>query len=313
MSDNKEQVIRTAAIGSTREWSRSQIESVLYLLTGLKQERQRPLIRKSRLVQRRKAGSAKNAEMLSGKDRGPCDPGRNRTDLLLQAILEANATSAEGAMRHLSGQLISAQEAERRRIARELHDDLSQRMAILAVELQQLEYGIPKRKRVLHTCVHDLWAKAQEISAEINRLSYQLHPPKLEHLGLVAAVKGFCAEVSERQALNVEVCHPSFPAALPKDVALCAFRIVQESLDNVTRHSGARQARVVLTKTDYAVHLCVSDEGCGFDVESAGSRGGLGLLSMRERIWLVGGEFSVHSQPSRGTRISVSIPLARQA
>jgi signal transduction histidine kinase len=231
----------------------------------------------------------------------------------LQALLDVQATSTEEALRHLSGQLVSIQEAERQRIARELHDDLSQRMAILSIELQQLDQAMPKQKGKLRACLREMWVKAQEISAEINRLSYQLHPPKLEHLGLIAAVKDYCAGVSGHQGLSVEFRPQGFPAVVPKDVALCVFRVVQESLHNVIKHSGAPQALVELTKTDHEVHLRVSDQGRGFDVASAVSKGGLGLLGMRERLRLVGGELSVGSHPSHGTEISASIPLVRTA
>lgn len=313
MLANNEQVLRTTAIESPKERHRPQIESLLYLLTGLNQQRQWPVIRKSRRILRGKASNPKSAETPPAIGRGLREPGGEGVDLLLQAALDNSAANMEEALLDLSGWLISAQEVERQRIARALHDDLSQRMAILSVELQQLGQGLPKRQRALHTSIEALWAKAQEISAEINRLSYELHPSKLEHLGLVAAMKDFCAEVSERQAVNVEFRHQGFPAVLPEDVALCVFKTVQESLHNVIRHSGARKATVVLTKTDHAVHLRVTDEGCGFDVESAGSRGGLGLISMHERLRLIGGEISIRSQPSRGTQINISVPLAAHA
>lgn len=313
MLGNNEPLVRATAIESTKERPRSQIESVLCLLTGLNQQRQKPVIRKSRLTQRGKAAGSKGAETLPAIDCEPREPGEEETDPLLQALLDGSAINLEEALRDLSGQLISVQEAERQRIARELHDNLSQRMALLSIELQQLDQALPKRKSALRTCIRDMWARAQEISAEMNRLSYQLHPSKLEHVGLVAAVQDLCAEVSEHQTLKVEFRHQGFPAALPKDVALCIFRIVQESLHNVIRHSGARKALVVLTKADHTVHLCVSDGGRGFDVESTRSKGGLGLISMHERLRLVGGEFSVCSQPSRGTEVNASVPLAGQA
>jgi signal transduction histidine kinase len=313
MLGNNEQVAGITAIESPKEGHRPQIEGLLYLLTGLNQQRQWPVMRKSRRLQRGKVSSPKSAETPPAIGRRLREATGEGVDLLLQAVLDNRAANIEGALRDFSGGLISAQEAERQRIARELHDDLSQRMAILSVELEQLSQGLPKRQRALRTSIEALWAKAQEISAEINRLSYELHPSKLEHLGLVTAVKDFCAEVSAHQTLKVEFRHQGFPAVLPKDVAPCVFRIVQELLHNVIRHSGARKAMVVLTKTDHAVHLRVSDEGCGFDVESASSRGGLGLLSLRERLRLVGGELSIRSQPSHGTQITVAVPLAGHA
>jgi PAS domain S-box-containing protein len=218
----------------------------------------------------------------------------------------------EEALRDLSGRLINAQEEERKRVARELHDDLNQRMALLSIELEQLGQTIPQNQSNIRSRIRDLRTKAQEISTEIHRMSYQLHPSKLDHLGLNAALKSFCDEISESQELNIEFSHRGFPATLPNDVTLCVFRIAQESLRNVIKHSGAREARVVLEKTDEMVRLTVSDTGCGFDTESNKMKRGLGFISMRERLRLVGGEITIHSQRSRGTQINVTISLAEQ-
>jgi PAS domain S-box-containing protein len=219
----------------------------------------------------------------------------------------------EEALRELSGRLINAQEEERRRIARELHDDLNQRMALLSIELEQLGQKIPQRQSDLRKRVHDLWTKACEISMEIHRLSYQLHPSKLDHLGLATALKSFCGELSASQEFKVEFFYQGFPATLPKDITLCIFRIAQESLRNIIKHSGASEALVVLEKTDGEISLSVSDEGCGFDTGSQEMKRGLGFISMRERLRLVGGEITIHSQPSWGTQIDVSVPLTNQA
>lgn len=215
----------------------------------------------------------------------------------------------EEALRDLSGRLITAQEEERRRIARELHDDLNQRMALLSIELEQLGQKMPEKESDLRRRIQNLRTNAQEISTEIHRLSYQLHPFKLDHLGLAAALKSFCEEISASQGLKIEFHYKGFPATLPADVTLSVFRIAQESLRNVTKHSGARRAQVVLDKTDAAVRLTVSDAGGGFDTGSGTMKRGLGFISMRERLRLVGGEISIHSQPGRGTRIDVLVPL----
>lgn len=219
-------------------------------------------------------------------------------------------SGAEAALRDLGGRLIRAQEEERSRIARELHDDLSQRLALLSIELEQLSQKIPARQGDLRARIQDAWAKAQEISVEIHRISYQLHPSKLEHLGLASAVKSCCDELSARHGVRITFRDRGVPAALPKDVALCVFRIAQEALRNVVRHSGAPEARVVLGMAGRAVHLCVSDSGAGFDVEAAAQKKGLGLVSMTERLRLVGGELTIRSRPSRGTQIDALVPLA---
>lgn len=215
----------------------------------------------------------------------------------------------EEALVSLSGRLINAQEEERKRIARELHDDLNQRMALLSIELEQLGQRIQK-PRNLRSLVQNLQTRAKEISAEIHRLSYRLHPSKLDHLGLAAAVASLCEELSQGRGLKIEFRQKGLPAAVPKDVSLCVFRIAQESLRNSIRHSGARRARVVLEKAEGALRLSVSDDGCGFDAESDALKRGLGFTSIKERLRLVGGEARIYSRPAAGTRIEISVPLA---
>jgi signal transduction histidine kinase len=220
---------------------------------------------------------------------------------------------AEEALRDLGGRLINAQEEERSRIARDLHDDLSQRMALLSIELEQLGQQIPGRRKKLSAGIQSLRTKAQEISSELHRVSYQLHPSKLDHLGLAAALKSLCEERSQNREIKIEFTQAGFPAVLPKDVTLCVFRIAQEALHNTIKHSGAQSVQVVLKKSPHAVRLLVSDTGCGFDVDSAIAKKGLGFISMRERLRLVGGEFSILSQPLHGTQLDVLVPLQKQA
>jgi len=216
----------------------------------------------------------------------------------------------EEAMKRLGSRLIAAQEEERKRIARELHDDLNQRLAVLSIELDQLSQKT--RKSVgLHKRLQEMQLQAQEISSDIHRLSYKLHPSKLDHLGLTAAVKSLCDELSLTQSgkLRVHFHQSGVPADLPKDVTLCLFRIAQETLRNCVKHSGADSVQVVLTKTFNSIRLSISDNGCGFDTSSDLMDKGLGFISMHERLRLVGGEIKISSQPLRGTRIDVLIPL----
>ena len=228
----------------------------------------------------------------------------------LSDITESKRT--EQVLINLSGRLINAQEEERKRIARELHDDLNQRMALLSIELEQLSQKSQSR-RGLQPLIHALQIKAQEISAEIHHISYRLHPSKLDHLGLAAAVESLCEELSKGCKIKIEFRQVGFPTHVPKDVRLCLFRIAQESLRNCVKHSSACKARVVLEGTGGAVRLCVSDDGCGFDTESGAMESGLGFTSMRERLRLVGGRLRVHSQPSKGTRIEITVPLGAEA
>jgi PAS domain S-box-containing protein len=214
----------------------------------------------------------------------------------------------EAALRDVSGRLINAQEEERSRVARELHDDLSQRMALLSIDLEQLGQAMDGSGRVRRR-FENLQNQAQEISADIHRLSYRLHPSKLDHLGLAAAIKSLCEQLNAGN-LRVYLHQQGFPAPLPNDITLCVFRIAQEALRNAVKHSKATHCRVILKKSFEAVYLSVVDDGCGFDMYSASLAEGLGFVSMRERLRIVGGQLEIHSQPGQGTRIEVSVPLS---
>ena len=228
--------------------------------------------------------------------------------VLLNSEDTTTARRAEEALRDLGGRLITAQEAERSRVARELHDDVNQRMALLSIELEQLAQRTPTDQANVRQSIHNVCARAQEISSEIQRVSYQLHPSKLDHLGLRAAVRSFCNELSAHHGIKIAYRETGSHGVLPKEVTLCLFRIVQESLRNVIKHSGAGEATVTLDGSETEVHLTVSDTGHGFDTGSNKAKGGLGLISMRERLRLVGGDISIHST-TLGTRIDVSVPI----
>lgn len=215
---------------------------------------------------------------------------------------------AEEALKDLGGRLIAAQEEERRRVARELHDDFNQRLAVLSLELEQLGKKIQKPLG-LRESVKRLQSQTQEIAAEIHRLSYKLHPSKLDHMGLAVAVKSLCAELTQSGKLKVDFHQAGFPAVLDRDVTLCVFRIAQEGLRNCVKHSEAESAQVVLTRTRNAVRLVVSDNGCGFNAKTALMEKGLGFISMKERLHVLGGKMNVYSRPLRGTRIEISVPL----
>jgi len=149
------------------------------------------------------------------------------------------------------------------------------------------------------------------MSADIQGLSHRLHPAKLDHLGLLAAIRSLCEELSASADLKIEFHQHRVPATIPKNVALCVFRIAQEALRNCIKHSGAQKAQVVLSRTRESIRLSVSDDGCGFDPKSPANERGLGFISMRERLHVVGGELNVHSEPKGGTRIEVAVPLVQ--
>jgi PAS domain S-box-containing protein len=220
-----------------------------------------------------------------------------------------NAESLE----ELSGRLIAAQEIERGRIARELHDDFSQRLALLGIGLSRLWKKRPESEEEERTVVRELWNRTQEISSDVHRLSHQLHSSKLQHVGLGPALMGLCEEISEKYGIQVEFTDRGVAPEIPKDVGLCLFRVTQEALSNVVKHSRAKQAQVELCKARDEIRLQIVDAGAGFDVALSHTDVGIGLIGMRERLRLVGGKLSVQSAPTRGTAILAEVPLSVSA
>jgi PAS domain S-box-containing protein len=204
---------------------------------------------------------------------------------------------AEDALRDLSGRLISAQEEERRRLARELHDDLTQRLAVLAIEAGKVEQQLQGGAEMI------------ELSAVVHGISRQLHPSILDDLGLVNAIEAECMNFSQREGIQVKFTSKNVPATLPRDLALCLYRIAQESLRNIAKHAKTDKAVVTLAGTDGGILLSVRDYGMGFDPARVRGNGGLGLISMAERVRLIQGDLSVESRPGQGTRIEVRVPL----
>jgi PAS domain S-box-containing protein len=213
----------------------------------------------------------------------------------------------------LSGRLIQAQEGERSRIARELHDDITQRMALLTNGIQELDLPrirltVPQRKHQIRA----LKNLADEIAADLQFLSRQLHPSKLQYLGLSAAIRSLCREMSSRHKLDVTCVVRDVPDKLPEAISLNLFRTAQESLQNVVKHSRAQHASVELIGGAEAIRLRVSDDGIGFESSQENPSRGLGLISMRERLNSVGGTFSVCSGRMSGTHIEGAVPIAVQ-
>jgi PAS domain S-box-containing protein len=212
----------------------------------------------------------------------------------------------------LSGRLISAHEDERSRLAREIHDDLGQKIAILSMGVWQLGQASngsePLRRRS-----EDLYRQIQEISADLGQLAYKLHPSMLNSVGLLASIKGLCQEITASGKLRVEFSHEGALEKLPEDITLCIFRIAQEALRNCMKHSEAESAEVELVNTGTEVRLSVSDQGRGFDMNGDTTGQGLGLTSIRERLRVVGGTMKIDSKPAHGARVEVSIPLERDS
>jgi PAS domain S-box-containing protein len=217
---------------------------------------------------------------------------------------------SEISLHKLTGRLIDAQEEERARIARELHDDISQRMAFLQIGLEQFGQSVPALASPDRRQMQNLTEVASEISTDLHSMSHRLHPAKLDLQGLVPTMASFCREFSRQYEFQVTFLHKDIPGQIPKDVALCLFRVVQEALRNIAKHSNSSDAKVELSVHGGDIDLCISDSGAGFNPESVQTKGGLGLISMRERLRLIGGQLAIESRPLHGTRIRVHVPLS---
>ncbi len=218
---------------------------------------------------------------------------------------------AEEALTSMSHRLIEAQEQERKRIAGELHDDICQRLALLALGLDQLQQGSPEWPAETHTRTDELRKQTSEIATDLQSLSHKLHSSRLELLGIAGAMRAFCKEFAEEQKAEIDFQANDLPPTLPPDLSLCLFRVLQEALHNSFKHSGVRYFEVRLWGTSGEIHLTVADFGKGFDPESVEDNRGIGLLSMQERLKILKGALSIESQPNRGTTIHARVPLSK--
>jgi PAS domain S-box-containing protein len=215
---------------------------------------------------------------------------------------------AEAAVADMSRRLVEAQEQERSRIARELHDDICQRIALLAIELDRLDQDAPDFPNI-RSRLRELQKQASEIATDVQTLSHELHSSKLGYLGPVVAMRDLCREFGEQTKVKIDFVSEDLPSPLPPDISLCLFRVLQESLRNAVKHSGAPHIEVGLRGTPDEIYLAVADRGLGFDIEAAKKSRGLGLVSMEERLRLLRGTLSIESQPRRGTTIRARVPF----
>jgi signal transduction histidine kinase len=204
--------------------------------------------------------------------------------------------------------LIAAHEAERTRIAKQLHDDIGQRMAVLTMDLDLLEKALPLPPTDALRRIHALSARSLELAKDIQALSHRLYPTRLEYLGVVHACASLCSDVSKREHVDVSFCHEGVPDDLAAHVALALFRVLQEAVANAVKHSGASRVEVALVGEADGIRLEIADGGIGFDTDAVSNRGASGLVGMRARARLVGGEFVVRSRPGGGTSISARVP-----
>jgi signal transduction histidine kinase len=208
----------------------------------------------------------------------------------------------------LSSHLIKAQEKERSRLAAELHDDFSQRLALLAFGLQNTAETLPDSSDALKQTLDEFRQSVSELGDDLHSLSHRLHSSTLDTLGLVTGLKSLCREFGAKQGIEVDFTSEDIPRSVRPEVALCLFRITQEGLQNLKKHSGAKRAQLSLRHMGDRLFLSMCDKGIGFDANRM-EKPGLGILSMQGRARLLGGEFEIHSTPGKGTRIETWIPL----
>ena len=222
---------------------------------------------------------------------------------------EEKLQRSEANLQMLAGRLIQAQEDERTWIARELHDDINQRLVLLAVNLDRLMLDIPASADEFKLQVGEARKEVEELGNDIQALSHRLHSSKLELTGLARAAASFCREIADRQKVEIDFHSENIPKDLSKEISLCLFRVLQEALQNATKHSGSRHFQVSLCGASDEIYLTVHDFGNGFDPAEAMKGRGLGLTGMKERLKLVNGELSIESQLQVGATIHARVPL----
>jgi PAS domain S-box-containing protein len=216
---------------------------------------------------------------------------------------------AEEALSCMNRRVIEAEERERNRIARDLHEDVGQRLALLAIAIEQLKNDFPHQAVELLDGLDAVWRKALEILTDVKASAHELYSPRLEYLGIAAVMKTFCEEFGERKRVEIDFRSHGFPSLVLPDVSICLFRVLQEGLHNGVMHSGVQKFSVRLWGESDEIHLRVSDSGVGFDLRAARTGRELGLIRIEQRVKLVEGTFSIDSQPEKGTTVQVSVPL----
>ena len=244
--------------------------------------------------------------------RGRCEFDRDGKPLRMRGVTIdiTKRRQAEEAARELSGRLINAQEEERSRLARELHDDVTQRLALLAIDAGRGERNLPSAAG--GTAMRAMRESLIRLSEDVHALAYRLHPSILEDLGLIEALKTECERFGRVASIPVDLKAQEVPDPLPHAVALCLYRIAQEALRNVGRHARASAVQVSLRRLDGGVQLAVRDNGAGFDPAQQRDRPSLGHASMRQRVYQLNGELEVESAPGHGTTVLAWVPLKEE-
>jgi signal transduction histidine kinase len=224
----------------------------------------------------------------------------------------AERVRAEEALSRANGRLIEAHEEERTRIARELHDDINQRVGLLAMSLDRMSEHVPASATSLKNAIGEVHKAVSGLGSDIQSLSHRLHSSKLQYLGLTAAAEEFCRELSDQHGVVIDYVSKGISKDLLPEIALCLYRVLQEALQNAMKHSGARRFEVSLIGIADEIRLTVRDSGTGFDPEQVAQKRGLGITSMKERLKLVGGKLSIESRPGFGTGIHAHVKFPHE-
>jgi signal transduction histidine kinase len=226
--------------------------------------------------------------------------------MILRLVMQARRLkSSESLLKELSGHLLNAQDAERTRIARELHDDFGQRIALLKLELELLPEEWPEHESAGRATLRPIISQIDELAIDLHTLSHMLHSSRLQLLGLRSALEELCANIARQHHVTVELGGGPLAPHIPHDIALCLYRIAQEALHNAAKHSGAGRIDVELNDNNALLRMKITDGGKGFDPGRASK--GLGLASMRERARMIGGELAIMSAPGRGTTLVAQV------
>lgn len=226
---------------------------------------------------------------------------------------EQSLESSRQELQKLASRLLRVQEEERRRISRELHDDINQRLALLVMEIEGVERQLSSSPLHMGRAVRAIQDRVVELSEDVRHLAYQFHPSILDDLGLPIALQRLVDDFSARSNIRGSFHHKNIPAVVPQEIATCLYRVVQESLNNVARHAQASRVEVELVRSRFELTVTITDDGVGFDAEpSQYGEHGLGLLSMKERVALVHGVLQIVSAVGRSTKVQVVVPLLEE-
>jgi signal transduction histidine kinase len=234
------------------------------------------------------------------------------TSFIIASLVSRVRKQAEDALSSVSYRVIEAEEQERQRIARDLHEDIGQRLTLLVIAAEELK-ARPVDGGDVPSRIDGILKQSLGILTDVKTLAHELYSPRLEYLGIAGVMKSFCRDLGQRKGVEIDFRADGLSRAVPPNISLCLFRVLQEALNNAVKHSGVRKFDVQFKGTSDEAHLTVNDCGVGFNLETARKAGGLGLNRMQERLKLVKGSLSIDSQPKRGTTIRARVPLSLES